>query len=311
MAEGVHIFSPATVANVGPGFDILGFAMNLPGDEILVEKCQGADHIITDRSGVGLPLDPEKNVATVAIDALLSKLGSTQKFQLTFLKKIAPGSGIGSSAASSAGAVFGANVLLGNPFRTEELVPFAMKGEERASGSAHADNVAPALLGGFVLVRSYEPLDIIGIPGPEQIYCSVVYPEISIATEDSRKILKTTVSLEKTITQCGNVAGLVTGLITGDYRLISDSMQDVIAEPIRSFLIPEYDRVKKAALEAGALGCSISGSGPSIFALSKEKSTAQKAATKMEQVFASADIGSSVFVSPVNKQGIKLLTVES
>lgn len=310
MAEEVHIFSPATVANVGPGFDILGFALNQPGDEILVKKAQGADHIIIDRSGVGLPLDPEKNVATVAIDSMLSKLGSRQKFQLTFLKKIAPGSGIGSSAASSAGAVFGANVLLGNPYTTEELVPFAMKGEERASGSAHADNVAPALLGGFVLIRSYEPLDIISIPGPEQIHCSVVYPEISIATEDSRKILKTTVSLEKAITQCGNIAGLVTGLITGNFRLISDSMHDVIAEPIRSFLIPEYEKVIQAALEAGALGCSISGSGPSIFALSKDEETAQAAGTEMGKVFASAEIGSSVFVSQVNKQGIKLLTKE-
>ena len=311
MAEEVHIFSPATVANVGPGFDILGFAMNQPGDEILVKKTTGGDHIIVDRSGVGLPLDPEKNVATVAMDSMLSQLGSNQKFQLTFLKKIAPGSGIGSSAASSAGAVFCANVLLGNPYTTEELVPFAMKGEETASGSAHADNVAPALLGGFILIRSYEPLDIISIPGSEHIYCSVVYPEISIATEDSRKILKTTVSLEKAVTQCGNVAGLVTGLITGNFRLISDSMQDVIAEPIRSFLIPEYDKVKKAALEAGALGCSISGSGPSIFALSKDEDTARNAGSEMEKVFTAAEIGSRVFVSQVNKQGIKILTKES
>jgi homoserine kinase len=199
---------------------------------------------------------------------------------------------------------------MGNPYVIKELVPFAMKGEETASGSAHADNVAPALLGGFVLVRSYTPLDIISIPAPEQVYCSVVYPEISIATEDSRKILKTTVSLQKAITQCGNVAGLVTGLITGNFRLISDSMQDVIAEPIRSFLIPEYDKVKKAALTAGAMGCSISGSGPSIFALSKDEKTAQLAGTEMRKVFASAEIGSSVFISQVNKQGIKLLKKE-
>jgi homoserine kinase len=309
--NGVHIYSPATVANVGPGFDILGFAMNQPGDEILVEKTERDHHIIIDSSGVGLPLDPEKNVATVAIDSMLGHLGSRQKFQLTFLKKITPGSGIGSSAASSAGAVYGTNVLLGNPYTTEELVPFAMKGEETASGSAHADNVAPALLGGFVLVRSYDPLDIISIPSPEQIYCTVVYPEISIATEDSRKILKTTVSLEKAVTQCGNVAGLVTGLITGDYRLISDSMHDVIAEPIRSFLIPEYEKVKKTALKSGALGCSISGSGPSIFALSKDEETAQRAGTEMGKVFTSAEIGSSVFVSRVNKKGIKLLAEES
>ncbi len=311
MAEGVHIFSPATVANVGPGFDILGFAMNQPGDEIRVEKTEGDKHILVDRSGVGLPLEPEKNVATVAIDSMLDHLGSQQKFRLTFLKKIAPGSGIGSSAASSAGAVYGANVLMGNPYTSNELVTFAMKGEETASGSAHADNVAPALLGGFVLVRSYDPLDIISIPCPEQIHCSVVYPEISIATEDSRKILKTTVSLEKAVTQCGNVAGLVTGLITGNYRLISDSMHDVIAEPIRSFLIPEYENVIQAAMQAGALGCSISGSGPSIFALSKDEETAQKAGRDMGKVFANAEIGSSVFVSPVNKQGIKFLTKQS
>jgi homoserine kinase len=307
VEDGVHIYAPATVANVGPGFDILGFAMNHPGDEMLIEKTKAAQHIIIDSSGAGLPLGPEKNVATVALDAMLGQLGSKQKFQLTFLKKIAPGSGIGSSAASAAGAVYGANVLLGNPFTTTGLVPFAMMGEEAASGSAHADNVAPALLGGFVLIRSYEPLDIISIPGPEQIFCSVVCPEISIATEKSRKILKTTVPLEKAVTQCGNVAGLVTGLITGNFRLISDSMHDVIAEPIRSFLIPEYENVIQAALNAGALGCGISGSGPSIFALSKDEDTAMMAGEEMDRVFASADIGSSVFISPVNKQGIKLL----
>jgi homoserine kinase len=311
MAEGVHIFSPATVANVGPGFDILGFALNQPGDEMLIEKSAEDSHCIIDRSCAGLPLDPSENVSTVAIDALLEHLGSRQKFRLTFLKKITPGSGIGSSAASSAGAVYAVNILLGNPYTAKELVPFAMKGEAKASGSAHADNVAPALLGGFVLVRSYDPLDIISIPGPEQIFCTVVYPEISIATQDSRKILKTTVPLEKAVKQCGNVAGLVTGLITGDFRLISDSMHDVIAEPMRSFLIPEYDRVKEAALKAGTLGCSISGSGPSIFALSKDEDTAQRAGKKMKGVFAAAEIGSSIFVSQVNMQGVKLLSKES
>jgi homoserine kinase len=282
--------------------------MDQPGDKIHIETCPGDHHILMDKSGVGLPTDPVRNVAAVAIDAMLDQLGSRQKFRITFLKKIAPGSGIGSSAASAAGAVFGANELMGKPFTNQELVPFAMMGEKVASGSAHADNVAPALLGGFVLVRSYNPLDIIRIPGPEPLYCSVVYPEISIATEDSRKILKTTVSLEKAVTQCGNVAGLVTGLITGNYRLISDSMHDVIAEPIRSFLIPEYEKVIQSALKAGALGCSISGSGPSIFALSRDEYTAKGAGAAMQKVFAAAEIGSSVFISPVNKQGIKILS---
>jgi homoserine kinase len=311
MADAVHIYAPATVANVGPGFDILGFAMEQPGDEILVEKTDHPQHEIIDRSGVGLPLDPGKNVSTVAIDAMLTRLGIRQNFRLTFLNKIAPGSGIGSSAASAAGAVYAANVLLGKPFTNAQLVPFAMKGEEAASGSAHADNVAPCLLGGFILVRSYEPLDIIPVPGPDQMFCSVVYPEISIATEDSRRILKTTVPLQKAIAQCGNVAGLVTGLITGNYRLISDSMHDVIAEPIRSFLIPEYDNVIRAALGSGSLGCSISGSGPSIFALSQHEETAKLAGKAMQQVFTAAEIGSSVFISQVNKQGIQILAKES
>lgn len=311
MKQSVEIFCPATVANVGPGFDILGFALDAPGDEIRLEITEADRHIIRNETEVGIPLDPDKNVATVALDALLNSLGSTEKFRLTFLKKIPPGSGIGSSAASSAGAVYGANILLGRPYSELELVPFAMKGEEAASGSAHADNVAPALLGGFVLVRSYTPLDIIGIPSPEELYCSVVHPDISIATEDSRRILKTNVSLKTAVTQCGNVAGLVTGLITGDFRLIRDSMHDVIAEPIRSFLIPEYDNVKEAAMDAGALGCSISGSGPSIFALSENKETASSTGQAMSQVFTAIGIGSNVFVSQVNKQGIQVLSQES
>lgn len=307
----MKIFCPATVANVGPGFDILGFALDTPGDVIRLERTEADRHIIENETEAGIPLEPDKNVATVALDALLNSLNSTDKFRLSFLKKIPPGSGIGSSAASSAAAVYGANILLGRPFTELELIPFAMKGEEAASGTAHADNVAPALLGGFVLVRSYDPLDIVRIPGPEELYCSVVHPDISIATEDSRRILKTSVPLKTAVTQCGNVAGLVTGLITGDFRLIRDSMHDVIAEPIRSFLIPDYDNVKKAAMKAGALGCSISGSGPSVFALSENKETASRTAQAMSQVFTGIGIGNNVFVSQVNKKGIQVLSRDS
>ncbi len=307
MANSVDIFCPATVANVGPGFDILGFALDAPGDVIRLEKTSGKNHIIQNESGIELPLDSDKNVATVALDAFLSSIGSQDKFHLTFKQKIPAGSGIGSSAASSAGAVYAANLLLDKPYSEAELVPFAMKGEELASGSAHADNVAPVLLGGFVLIRSYDPLDILQIPSPEKLFCSIVHPEISIATQDSRKILKTSIPLKTAITQCGTVAGLVTGLITNDFRLIRDSMHDVIAEPIRSFLIPEYDHVKKAALNSGAVGCSISGSGPSIFALSENKETAMRIGKAMEKVFNEASIGNKVFISKVNKQGIKIL----
>jgi homoserine kinase len=307
MAKWIEIFCPATVANVGPGFDILGFALDRPGDLIRIESIPDSEHRLQNDTDVNLPLDPLKNVACVALDALLKYRGSREKFSVLFKEKIPAGSGIGSSAASAAGAVYGVNHLLGNPYSKQELVPFAMKGEEAASGSEHADNVAPVLLGGFVLVRSYEPLDIVRIPGPARLYCTVVFPDISIATEGSRKILKTSVPLKTAVTQCGNVAGLVAGLITSDFRLIRDSMQDVIAEPIRSFLIPEFDRVKKAALDSGALGCSISGSGPSIFALSENNETAVLAGEAMKEVFLGAGIDCRLYVSRVNSQGIKII----
>lgn len=307
MDKALRIFSPATVANVGPGFDILGFALNDPGDELRIEKIPGGVHEIINRTSIILPTDPAENVATVALDAMLGALGSTQGFRITLLEKIPPGSGIGSSAASAAGAVFGANSLLGNPYGPHELIPFAMKGEQAASGDAHADNVAPALLGGFVLVRSYDPLDIVGIPVAERLHCSVVHPAINISTEGSRKILKTSVPLKTAVMQCGNVAGLMTGLITGDFRLIRDSMHDVIAEPARSFLIPEYKKVKEEALRAGALGCSISGSGPSLFALSETDETARRVADAMFLVFSKAGIDCRCFVSEVNPDGMRVL----
>ena len=307
MPESVEIFAPATVANVGPGFDILGFALDAPGDRIRVEIIDSESHEIRNETEINLPVNPAKNVSTVALDAMLISTGSSKKFRITFLEKIPAGSGIGSSAASSAAAVYGANILLGEPYDETGLVPFAMAGEEAASGSAHADNVAPALMGGFVLVRSYDPLDIQRIPCSADLYCAVVHPEISIATEDSRKILKTSVELKTAVTQCGNVAGLVTGLITGNYNLIRNSMHDVIAEPIRSFLIPEYDRVKDAALSAGALGCSISGSGPSIFALCDSEENAKHTGNAMKDVFREAKIGSRLFISRLNMKGMRIL----
>lgn len=311
MVRDLEIFCPATVANVGPGFDILGFALETPGDVIRIEPTGNKQHTILNESDVELPLDPSRNVATVALDAMLDELDSKERFRLTFKQKIPVGSGIGSSAASSAGAVYGANILLGRPFSDSGLIPFAMKGEQAASGSAHADNVAPALLGGFVLVRSYDPLDIHGIPSPEGLHCSIVHPDISIATEDSRRILKTNVPLTTAIAQCGNVAGLVAGLLTSNFGLIRDSMHDVIAEPARSFLIPEFKPVKEAAMQAGALGCSISGSGPSIFALSQNLEKARTISGAMKEVFTKAGIGCNVFVSEVNRQGMKLLSEET
>ncbi|MDJ1503686.1 homoserine kinase [Xanthocytophaga agilis] len=306
--DSLHIFAPATVANVAAGFDILGFALNAPGDEITIRKTDTPGITIHNKTEfASMPLAPEKNTAGVALQAYLQHLGSEHGFEITFLKKIKPGSGIGSSAASSAAAVFGANELLGRPLERKDLVQFAMQGEKLASGSAHADNVAPALMGGFVLVRSYNPLDLVTIPVPENLYASVIHPQIELKTEDSRRVLRKQILLKDAVVQWGNTAGLIAGLFKGDYELIGRSLQDVIIEPIRSLLIPGFESIKTAALQAGALGCSISGSGPSIFTLSTSEATAQTVAKAMQQMCSQQGIESEIHVSPINTQGPRIV----
>ncbi len=305
MADQIGIFAPATIANVGPGFDILGFAVTDPGDTLVIRKNKKSILKIINESGIDLPCDPDKNVGTVAIRGFLDHIGSSQGFDVIFKKKIVPGSGLGSSAASSGGAVAGANILLNEPLSPRELIPFAMLGEKIASGSAHADNVAPLLLGGITLVRSCDPLDIIDIPVPEFLFCSIVHPEISIATEDSRRILKMNISLKDAVRQSGNVAGLVAGFFKSDYRIISDSLHDFIAEPIRSFLIPGFNRVKQESMLRGALGCSIAGSGPSIFALSNDRDIAISVAEAMKKIYSDLSISCGTYVTEINPGGIR------
>ncbi|MDR0687961.1 MAG: homoserine kinase [Prevotellaceae bacterium] len=306
MPKTIKIFSPATVANVACGFDVLGFALNSPGDEISMALNGSGSVELRDETPYRLPLSPEKNVTAVALQSMLNALQSKQGFTITFLSKIMPGSGIGSSAASAAAGVFGANELLGCPFTRRQLVEFAMQGERAASGTAHADNVAPALMGGFTLVRSYAPLDVIPIPSPP-IFAAVVHPQIEVRTSDSRKILRHEVPIKKAVEQWGNLAGLVAGLFTGDYDLIGRSLHDVIVEPVRALLIPEFYAIKQAALDAGALGCSISGSGPSIFTLSRSEATAQKVALAMRYGFDRVGIENHAFVSSVNKEGVRVV----
>jgi homoserine kinase len=307
MKQAVTIFSPASIANVGPGFDIMGFAINDPGDKITIETIRGSSHRIINKTPFDLPPDPDKNAATVSLSAFLKYIGSGQKFLITFLEKIPPGSGIGSSAASSAASVFGANLLMNEPLTRKGLVPFAMEGERTASGSAHADNVAPLLLGGFILIRSYEPLDLIEILSPPDLFCTVIHPEINLATKESRMILKGNVPLRLAVTQAGNAAGLITGLLRSDYDLIRNSLHDVIAEPARSFLIPGFDHLKEASMKAGALGTSISGSGPSVFSLCKGRKPAEAVARAMKNVLDNLEIPNKVFVSGVNPEGVRLV----
>ncbi|MFK7813566.1 MAG: homoserine kinase [Maribacter sp.] len=305
--ESIKIFCPATIANISCGFDVLGLALDSVGDEMVVRKVVEKGIRITKLEGQDLPMETLQNVAGVAGLALLEKSKYEGGFEIEIYKKIKAGSGIGSSAASSTGAVWAMNELLGRPFSTLELVKFSMEGERLASGVAHADNVAPALFGGFTLVRSYEPLDIITIPSPEELYATVIHPQIEVKTSDSRKILKTNITLADGIKQWGNVGGLVAGLFKEDFDLIGRSLVDHIVEPIRSILIPGFDKVKFNAIATGALGCGISGSGPSIFAFSKGEEIARKVGEAMKEVYKNIGIDYEIHVSKINPTGIKVL----
>ncbi|MFS4467749.1 homoserine kinase [Maribacter sp. 2210JD10-5] len=307
MKNKVKIFCPGTIANISCGFDVLGVALDSVGDEMVITKTAEKGIRITKIEGQQLPLETSKNVAGVAGLALLEASDYEGGFEIEIYKNIKPGSGIGSSAASSTGAVWAMNHLLDNPFSTTELVKFAMEGERLASGVAHADNVAPALFGGFTLVRSYEPLDIIDIPVPNELFATVIHPQIEIKTSESRKILKTNISLETGIKQWGNVGGLIAGLFKSDYDLIGRSLVDHIVEPIRSILIPSFDDIKKESLAAGALGCGISGSGPSIFTFSKGLDTANKVGDAMRRVYEKVGVDFDIHVSKINSQGIKIV----
>jgi len=305
--EEVTIFSPATVSNVGPGFDLLGFALEMPGDELCVRRNKTGKLVLTDESGCGLPLDPERNVASVAARSLLSELGHGEGFELIFRKKINPGSGVGSSAASCVAAVMGINELLGRPFSTEALVPYAMEGEMLASGAVHADNIAPALLGGITLIRGYDPMDIKHIPYPDDLWCAVIHPDLEIRTLESRKRIPPEVPLATALKQAGNLAGLVAGLTTGDYGLISRSVEDVLAEPYRTGQLPEYEKLRKAALDAGSVGAGLSGSGPSVFSLCRGGDMAREVGKVMEEHFTSRGIVCGLYVSRISQAGSRVL----
>ena len=309
MKESIKVFASATVANVTCGFDVLGFAVSNPGDEIVLKPNNlGEVRIVEIKGDNGkLPTNPHLNTASVSINKFLQHIESNQGFDIYLEKKMPLGSGLGSSAASAVAGVFAANELLGKPLESTKLLAFAMEGERQACGAAHADNVGPALYGGMVLVRSYSPLDVVRIPVPKPLYVSLVHPQISIATKDARDILRKQIQMRVAVQQWGNIAGLVVGLMQGDFDLVGRSMQDVIVEPIRSILIPGFDAVKAAALETGAIGCGISGSGPSIFALSADMPTAEKVGEQMSRAFKQLDIDSEIYISGINNEGPKIL----
>lgn len=301
----VIVHSPGTVANLVCGFDILGLALSEPYDIMEVTLIDEPKVTIQNLDTFNLPVEPEKNVAGVVLLSVMEKLNNQFGFDVRIEKHIKPGSGIGSSAASAAGAAVAANQLLGNIFSKAEMVQFAMNGEKLASGVKHADNIAPCIYGGISLIRSIHPLDIISIPAPE-LFVTVVHPQIEVRTSDARQILKQQVPLKDAIRQWGNIAGLVTGFLKNDFDLIGRSLEDVIIEPVRSILIPGFDELKSSCKEAGALGGGISGSGPSVFMLSKTYETALAVAAVMNNIYYRLGIDNNTYVTNINPSGVSI-----
>lgn len=305
----IKVFAPATVANVACGYDILGFAIDKPGDELIMELTSEKGVQIVDIEGDGgvLPRNPYKNSATVAIMDYLNYIGADFGCKVWIKKMMPSGSGLGSSAASAVAGVYAINMLCNEKLTKHEMLPFLLNAEKAACDAAIADNVAASLFGGFILVRSYEPLDVIQIPVPEELWCAVINPDVIVLTKEAREILPKEIPLSISLRQSANVGGLMVGLLRGDYDLIGRSLVDYIAEPYRSKLIPGFYDMKNAAIEAGALGSSISGSGPSVFALCKGKEIADKAGMAMKAVMDGLGIGAEVYVSKVNHAGPKTL----
>ena len=302
----IKVSSPATIANLVCGFDVLGMALNNPQDIMQVTLSDKPGIIIKHIDNYNLPTIAEQNVAGVSLLSLMQELDENIGFEITIDKHIKPGSGLGSSAASAAGVVVAANHLLGNLFAKDDLVRFAMAGEKLASGVKHADNISPCIYGGITLIRSIFPLDIISLPAPP-MYVTVVHPQIEVKTSDAREILRKEVLLKDAIKQWGNIAGLVAGFMKNDYGLISRSLEDVIIEPVRSMLIPGFDEVKKRSIDVGALGGGISGSGPSIFMLCEKENIARKVAHTMKEIYDETGLAYYTYVTTINNEGIKVL----
>jgi homoserine kinase len=303
----IKVFSPASIANLSCGYDILGVCLDNVGDEITVKKTRKKGITIKKVTGEKLSTDISINVAGVSASALLNETKVDCGFEIEIHKGIKPGSGIGSSAASAAGAVFAINELLGRPYSRNGLVKFAMAGESLASGDAHADNLAPVLLGGFTLVRSNKALDIIKLPSPKNLVATIIHPKIELKTIHSRAILKNEIPLKKAVEQWGNLGAFISALYTNDYGLLSRSMKDKIIEPIRAMLIPKFNDIKHAAIDAGALGSGISGSGPSVYSLSKGETKAKKVGQAIRTYYDEIGLDYEVHYSRINNEGIKIL----
>lgn len=306
----ISVFAPATVANVVCGFDVLGFAVNEPGDEVVMRITNKPGITISKITGDDgrLPLNPAKNTVSVSVQHYLQSVGRTDiGLDIELHKKMPIGSGLGSSSASTVAGLFAIKTLLGDDADPAKLLPFAMKGEEMACGHGHADNVAPALLGGFVLIRSYEPLDVVRLPHPAGLYCAIVFPDVDVPTREARQIIRNKILMKDAVTQWGNIAGLVSGLFMQDIDLIGRSMKDILIEPVRSMLIPDFYQMREIAMSLGAVSFGISGSGPSVFAFTRDEETAKLITQKLQQHLTGIQIGSNTYVSTINDKGPRVI----
>ena len=305
----VKVFAPASISNLGPGFDVLGIAIDKPGDEVTArrQKEPGLSFCVK-TSQPDVPADAQKNVAAHVASLILQECKPSFGLHMVLHKRMPIGSGLGSSAASSVASAVAVNALLPKPMRKADLLRYVLEGERMASGSPHADNGAPSLLGGARLIRSYEPLDVIPVPVVNSIVWVVVHPHVIVRTEEARSILPKAVTLQTAIRQWGNISGLIIGLAAGNAELVGRCVEDAIAEPVRASLIPAFNEVKQAALRAGALGCSISGSGPSLFAVAASTHAARSIGAAMRRMFErAAKVQSEVYVSRVNMEGARII----
>lgn len=307
----IAAFAPATVSNVGCGFDVLGFALEEPGDVVLAETTANAIVEIAAIEGDGgrLPRSAERNTAGAAAQALLGRLQTRQGIRLTIQKGMPLASGIGSSGASAVAAVVAVNELLGRPASMEVLLASAMQGEVAGCGSAHPDNVAPSLYGGFLLARSTDPPDLVRLPVPDGLSCALLHPHHEVETGKARALLGETVPLQIAVRHWGNVGGLVAGLFLNDLPLVGRTLEDFVAEPKRAALVPGLQAVKEAAHRAGALGCSLSGAGPSMFALCVSPDLARSVGDAMRDAYSRATgVGADLWISRVGAPGARIVT---
>jgi len=310
-------FAPASVANVAVGFDLLGFSIGVAGDKVRVEKTPSPGVVIEGISGVvtKIPLDPRKNTATAGLVRLQEDLGLKFGFKVFIEKGIPLGSGMGGSAASAVAAIVAANALLEEPLCLEKLASYALLGEAQASGAYHADNVAPCLFGGLTLARvrtspetgRLPEVEVTPLPLPPNLYGVVVHPELTVETKQARGLLKSEISLRQHIEQSANLAGFIAGCFNNDFDLLRRSLKDLIVERQRAHLIPGFYQVQEAALGAGALGCSISGAGPSVFAWAQGKEAAEGICGGMVEAFHKAGVRAEGWAALLGRDGARVI----